>query len=162
MDSCLLAKSQNCRNRFRLHINYASPHRRLTAICRRHLPSYAQDGWSGKKRKNPGSDDKISTYPLNPTQRLYQRGRPFVKEKRRIFHRQEPLLGSVYSAAAIVLKELWTLKWHREYDTTGPWTEFGGVTHDNWPEWMRSRTTNSRPHPSRRMSSHCYDVPRSV
>ena len=36
------------------------------------------------------------------------------------------------------LKELWTLKWYREFDTTGPWTKAGGVQPRHWPEWMRS------------------------
>ena len=35
------------------------------------------------------------------------------------------------------LKELWTLKWHRVYDTEGPWTLAGGVLPTYWPEWMR-------------------------
>ncbi len=34
------------------------------------------------------------------------------------------------------LKELWKLKWHRSYNTSGPWTSSGGVQHDDWPEWM--------------------------
>ena len=33
--------------------------------------------------------------------------------------------------------ELWTLKWHRNFDTTGPWTKAGGVQPADWPEWMR-------------------------
>ena len=43
-----------------------------------------------------------------------------------------------WSVKKIGLKELSTFKWHREYVTTGPWTRFGGVTSENWPEWMRS------------------------
>jgi prepilin-type N-terminal cleavage/methylation domain-containing protein/prepilin-type processing-associated H-X9-DG protein len=35
------------------------------------------------------------------------------------------------------LKELWTLKWHRQYDTAGRWTKAGGVQPERWPEWMR-------------------------
>jgi prepilin-type N-terminal cleavage/methylation domain-containing protein len=35
------------------------------------------------------------------------------------------------------LKELWTLKWHREYNTHGPLTKTGGVQSNDWPEWMR-------------------------
>ena len=35
------------------------------------------------------------------------------------------------------LKELWTLKWHRRYDTANCWTKAGGVQPENWPEWMR-------------------------
>jgi len=36
------------------------------------------------------------------------------------------------------LKELWTFKWHREYDTHGRWTKAGGVQATDWPSWMRS------------------------
>jgi len=36
------------------------------------------------------------------------------------------------------LKELWTLKWHRQFDTAGHWTKAGGITPADWPEWMRT------------------------
>jgi hypothetical protein len=42
-----------------------------------------------------------------------------------------------FSARKVGLKELWTLKWHRLYDTCGPWTICGGVQPTDWPEWMR-------------------------
>lgn len=35
------------------------------------------------------------------------------------------------------LKELWTLKWNRSFNTNGPWTRAGNVQFDAWPEWMR-------------------------
>ncbi len=35
------------------------------------------------------------------------------------------------------IKELWTLKWHRDFDTAGPWTLAGGVQPSDWPQWMR-------------------------
>ena len=41
------------------------------------------------------------------------------------------------SARKVGLKELWVLKWHQKYDTSGPWTLAGGVTDDDWPEWIR-------------------------
>ena len=41
------------------------------------------------------------------------------------------------SARRIGLKELWTLKWHRNFDTDGPWTRAGGVRPDDWPAWMK-------------------------
>jgi len=40
-------------------------------------------------------------------------------------------------ARKVGLKELWKLKWHRDFDTTGPWTRAGGVSSEDWPEWMR-------------------------
>jgi len=42
-----------------------------------------------------------------------------------------------WSVRKIGLKELWTLKWHSEYDTHGPWTKAGGVQPEDWPQWMR-------------------------
>lgn len=41
------------------------------------------------------------------------------------------------SARKVGLKELWTLKWHREYNTAGLWTKAGGALPTDWPEWMR-------------------------
>ncbi|UCG57744.1 MAG: type II secretion system protein [Phycisphaerales bacterium] len=43
-----------------------------------------------------------------------------------------------WSVRKVGLKELWTLKWHREYDTAGPWTRAGEVEPEDWPQWMRS------------------------
>ncbi len=43
-----------------------------------------------------------------------------------------------FSTRKIGLKELWTLKWHQEFDTRGMWTRAGGVQPEDWPEWMRS------------------------
>ncbi len=42
-----------------------------------------------------------------------------------------------FSARKVGLKELWKLKWHRQYDTCGPWTKCGGIQPEDWPEWMR-------------------------
>jgi len=47
------------------------------------------------------------------------------------------LLFMDWSARKVGLKGLWTLKWHRSFDTTGPWTKAGGVEAADWPEWMR-------------------------
>lgn len=41
------------------------------------------------------------------------------------------------SARKVGLKALWTLKWHRGFNTAGPWTKAGGVLPSDWPEWMR-------------------------
>jgi hypothetical protein len=43
------------------------------------------------------------------------------------------------SARQVGLKELWTFKWHKEYDTAGRWTLAGGVTREDWQRdapWM--------------------------
>jgi prepilin-type N-terminal cleavage/methylation domain-containing protein/prepilin-type processing-associated H-X9-DG protein len=43
-----------------------------------------------------------------------------------------------WSVRDVGLKELWTLKWHRQYPVNGPWTKAGGVQPGDWPEWMRN------------------------
>jgi len=42
-----------------------------------------------------------------------------------------------WSVRKVGLKELWTLKWHMQFDTAGPWTKAGGALPEDWPEWMR-------------------------
>ncbi len=42
-----------------------------------------------------------------------------------------------FSARKVGLKEIWTLKWSRTFNTCGPWTICGGVQPNYWPEWMR-------------------------
>ncbi len=41
------------------------------------------------------------------------------------------------SARSVGLKELWTLRWHRQSKLAGSWTQAGGVLSSDWPEWMR-------------------------
>lgn len=41
-----------------------------------------------------------------------------------------------WSVRKVALKQLWTLKWHKTYNTNGKWTKAGGVTDDQWPKWM--------------------------
>ena len=41
------------------------------------------------------------------------------------------------SVRKVGLKELWTLKWHRKFNTTNRWTKARGVRPEDWPEWMR-------------------------
>jgi prepilin-type N-terminal cleavage/methylation domain-containing protein/prepilin-type processing-associated H-X9-DG protein len=43
-----------------------------------------------------------------------------------------------WSARRVGLKELWTLKWHMQFDTANEWTQAGGVKPEDWPEWMRN------------------------
>ena len=42
-----------------------------------------------------------------------------------------------WSVRKVGIKEVWTLKWHPDYNTGGPWTIAGGVQPEDWPEWMR-------------------------
>jgi prepilin-type processing-associated H-X9-DG protein len=47
------------------------------------------------------------------------------------------LLFMDWSVRNAGLKELWTLKWHRAFDTMGPWTRAGGVLPSDWPRWLQ-------------------------
>jgi prepilin-type N-terminal cleavage/methylation domain-containing protein/prepilin-type processing-associated H-X9-DG protein len=42
-----------------------------------------------------------------------------------------------WSVRRIGVKELWTLKWHLQFDTANAWTKAGGVLPEDWPHWMR-------------------------
>lgn len=42
-----------------------------------------------------------------------------------------------WSIRPVGIKEVWTLKWHGQFDTHGPWTKAGGVEPQDWPPWMR-------------------------
>lgn len=55
-------------------------------------------------------------------------------------NRHDGFVGCLFldwSARKVGLKELWTLKWHKAYNTAGPFTQAGGVTNTDWPEWLR-------------------------
>jgi prepilin-type N-terminal cleavage/methylation domain-containing protein len=41
------------------------------------------------------------------------------------------------SVRKVGLKELWTFKWNRTFNTANVWTKAGGVQHDDWPLWLR-------------------------
>jgi prepilin-type N-terminal cleavage/methylation domain-containing protein/prepilin-type processing-associated H-X9-DG protein len=47
------------------------------------------------------------------------------------------LLFLDWSVRKVGLKELWTLRWHAQFDMAGPWTRAGGVQAEDWPAWMR-------------------------
>ena len=42
-----------------------------------------------------------------------------------------------WSVRKVGVKELWRLKWHRNFNTNGFWTSSYGSAPD-WPEWMKN------------------------
>jgi prepilin-type N-terminal cleavage/methylation domain-containing protein len=42
-----------------------------------------------------------------------------------------------WSARKVGLKELWTLKWNRDFNIANQYTILGGMTPGQWPEWMK-------------------------
>jgi len=56
-------------------------------------------------------------------------------------NRHEQAINAIfldYSIRKVGLKQLWTLKWSRGFNTAGIWTRAGGVRSEDWPQWMRS------------------------
>jgi prepilin-type N-terminal cleavage/methylation domain-containing protein len=43
-----------------------------------------------------------------------------------------------FSSRTVGLKELWTLKWNRQFKIDGDWTRAGGVFPEDWPGWMKN------------------------
>ncbi len=59
--------------------------------------------------------------------------------KRFCLNRHDGFVNSVFldwSVKKVGLKEMWTLKWNRSFDISGPWTKAGGVLPGDWPDWM--------------------------
>jgi prepilin-type N-terminal cleavage/methylation domain-containing protein len=55
-------------------------------------------------------------------------------------NRHDGFVGCAFADASVRkagLKELYTLKWSRTFDTRGAWTRAGGVQDENWPAWIR-------------------------
>jgi prepilin-type N-terminal cleavage/methylation domain-containing protein/prepilin-type processing-associated H-X9-DG protein len=42
------------------------------------------------------------------------------------------------SLRKVGLKELWTFKWNRTFNTSNVWTKAGGVQYNDWPVWIRA------------------------
>ena len=54
--------------------------------------------------------------------------------------RHNGFVGSLFAdwtVRKVGLKELWTLKWHKTYNTRGTWTKAGGAVSSDWPQWMQ-------------------------
>ena len=65
-----------------------------------------------------------------------------IKARIRVFciNRHDAYINSLFmdrSVRKVGLKELWTLKWHSEFNTRNRWTRAGGVKPEYWPQWMR-------------------------
>ncbi len=71
-----------------------------------------------------------------------EQGRITGSDEMRLYtlNRHNGKINSVFMDGAVRdvgLKELWTLKWHKQYNSQGPYTLAGGVTGNDWPQWMR-------------------------
>jgi len=64
-------------------------------------------------------------------------GSHFVRIVQNRHHKAQNVIFMDGSARIVGLKELWTLKWHRNYNTNGMYTKAGGSNESSWPEWMQ-------------------------
>ena len=98
------------------------------------IPLYADSWWWCSWPKDtdtpPQYEGDKSAFPcgcLNSIQRF-------------CMNRHDGFVNAVFldsSVRKVGIKELWTLKWHRDFNTAGRWTKAGGVLPESWPEWMR-------------------------
>ncbi len=91
------------------------------------------EGWPRQTDKPPPSKDWL-TDSVNENEMGTDELRRFC------INRHEGYVNGLfmdYSVRKVGLKELWTLRWHRNYKTDGPWTRAGGVQPNDWPQWMR-------------------------
>jgi prepilin-type processing-associated H-X9-DG protein len=87
---------------------------------------------------NPPERDAVPTYqkPNDPLSH-----HPYIGLHNFCINRHDGSVNGLFmdwSVRKVGLKELWTLKWHREFDTANEWTKAGGAKPEDWPEWMRS------------------------
>jgi prepilin-type N-terminal cleavage/methylation domain-containing protein/prepilin-type processing-associated H-X9-DG protein len=95
-----------------------------------HLDSSMPGGWWGWWRDAPEPPE----HDAIPTARDRDYRSPHC------INRHNGSINSLFmdwSVRKVGLKELWTLKWHREFNTANRWTKAGGVQPEDWPEWMQ-------------------------
>lgn len=76
-----------------------------------------------------------------PAKDPYQRWSTTSRMGRVCIDRHQGFISGTFadgSSRKIGLKELWTLKWHQDWNINGPYTRSGGASERNaWPDWMR-------------------------
>ena len=99
------------------------------------IPLFADSWWWCTWVKDidtpPPHEDDRTSFPCGCTNSI----------RRFCINRHDGFVNAAFldgSAGKIGLKELWTLKWYRNFNTTNPWTRAGGAQASNWPEWMRT------------------------
>jgi len=89
------------------------------------LDSCLPTGWRDDVLE-PAEFDAIPTRPTDRHAFLINRHDGFVNG-----------LFMDWSVRKVGLKEEYTLKWHKQFNTRGPWTRAGGVQPEDWPLWLR-------------------------
>ena len=102
-----------------------------------HMDSCLQEAWfwPGESMPLPAEGPPPPECDAVPTMLVRQDWRHTA-----CINRHDGYVNSLFmdwSVRKVGLKELWTLKWNREYDTQNCWTKAGGVRPEDWPPWMR-------------------------
>lgn len=107
--------------------HWRTPNQRGASNIPLFLGGYWVDFWPRSKDVPPGDD-------AGPADR------PNENEMNRVcVDRHNGFVNGVfcdYSVRSIGLKELWTLKWHKSYNTHDRYTKAGGAQASDWPKWM--------------------------
>jgi prepilin-type N-terminal cleavage/methylation domain-containing protein/prepilin-type processing-associated H-X9-DG protein len=88
------------------------------------------DGWPQDIDEPPTTDIAVGAGNFGITNEMQQFAIP------RHANGTINMLFMDWSARKVGLKELWTLKWHREFDTANAWTLAGRARPEDWPKWM--------------------------
>ena len=99
------------------------------------IPAFANSSWWCSWPKDndrpPDFDGQIDPFPCGCRDAM----------RRFCINRHDGCINAAFldgSVRRVGLKQLWTLKWHRSFDTTGQWTTAGGARRESWPSWMRN------------------------
>jgi prepilin-type N-terminal cleavage/methylation domain-containing protein/prepilin-type processing-associated H-X9-DG protein len=87
---------------------------------------------------NPPERDAVPTYGQPGDAHIHA---PYIGLHNFCINRHDGYVNGLFmdwSVRKVGLKELWTLKWHRQFDTKNEWTKAGGAKPEDWPEWMRN------------------------
>jgi prepilin-type N-terminal cleavage/methylation domain-containing protein len=108
-------------------VRWKTPHVNGAAYVPLFLDAQWIDGW-------PGPTDGPPQYDGEPWQGRNNMARFCIN--RHIGLTNANFLD--WSVRKVGLKQLWTFRWHRKFDTTGPWTVGGNALPSDWPLWMRT------------------------
>jgi prepilin-type N-terminal cleavage/methylation domain-containing protein len=117
-------------------------------ICYRNLPGdVGAMYWKTRHQKNADTIPLffdcawLDLYPSDTDSPAQMEEIPSSEMSLVCINRHSGYINSLFMDCSTVrkigLKELWTLKWHRTFDTANVWTKAGAVQPDDWPEWMR-------------------------
>lgn len=87
--------------------------------------------WVKEKDKPPEFENQKNAFPCGCEDSI----------QRFCMNRHNGFVNGIFLDGAVRkvgLKELWILKWHRNFNTAGQWTKSGGIHPDGWPQWMRN------------------------